>query len=409
MDTLNDRERNESGVNALSSWFAKLARNLKSFRLNLQEISGSLGDLGTFIPLLVGMVSINGLNIASALFFAGIFNIITGVVFGIPMAVQPMKAIAAVAISEGLSVGEILSAGIVTGLVIFLFGTTGVIETFNRLIPRSVVRGLQLGLGLSLAAKGASMVFGGGESFFGYDGMIIGAVLGLLGLIFFFSRKIPGALILFLLGLVLLYLESPASFSGLRFGLYVPSVVSLSWGDFVGGTLKAAIPQIPLTTLNSVIAVCALSTDLFRGRGVGTREVSISVGLMNLIGCWFGAMPMCHGAGGLAAQYRFGARSGASVVFLGVVKVVLGLTLGVTALSVLASYPMSVLGVLLFFSGIELSLVARDVRGKGDFFIVLVTTGTIIAFSSIAIGFVAGFLASYLLKHLPRGNGNGVS
>src|SRR5512136_3264510 len=87
-------------------------------RLNRHVVSGSLGDLGTFIPLLVGMSLTNGLNFTSALFFAGFFNIVTGFIFAIPMAVQPMKAIAAVAISEHLRVEQILAAGIWTSAIV---------------------------------------------------------------------------------------------------------------------------------------------------------------------------------------------------------------------------------------------------------------------------------------------------
>ncbi len=381
--------------NSFITWLNRLYRNIKSLRINRQEIAGSLGDMGTFIPLLVGMVSLNGLNVASALFFAGIFNVITGILFGIPMAVQPMKAIATVAISQGLTTNEILSAGIVTGLIIFIFGITRIIELFNRIIPLSVVRGLQLGIGLQLLIKGFSMVLGTNH-FFGYDSISVGILSGVLVLLLFFSRRIPGAIVVFTTGILFLFLKSPNSLSGLKFEVYIPHFVNLSWSDFVNGTLKAAIPQIPLTTLNSVIAVCALSWDLFPSNGTGTREVSISVGLMNLIGCWFGAMPMCHGSGGLAGQYRFGARTGGSVVFLGVIKILLGLFLGGAALRILALYPMSVLGVLLIFSGMELALVTRDIKTRTDHFVMIMTTAAIIALSSTAVGFAVGLILSYL-------------
>ena len=393
-ETLISQERKVS-EGSFISWLNKLYENVKLLRFDRHEISGSLGDMGTFIPLLVGMASLNGLNIASALFFAGVFNVITGITFGIPMAVQPMKAIAAVAISQGLTTNEILSAGIVTGLIIFIFGITRIIELFNRIIPLSVVRGLQLGIGLQLLIKGFTMVLST-KHFFGYDSISIGILSGVLVLLLFFSRRIPGAIVVFVLGLLFLFLKSPNSFSSLKFDVYIPHFVSLSWSDFANGTLKAAIPQLPLTTLNSVIAVCALSWDLFPNKGADTREVSISVGLMNLIGCWFGAMPMCHGSGGLAGQYRFGARTGGSVVFLGVIKILIGIFLGGAALRLLASYPMSVLGVLLIFSGMELALVTRDVKTRTDHFVMIMTTAAIIALSSTAIGFVVGLSLSYL-------------
>lgn len=123
-------------------------------------------------------------------------------------------------------------------------------------------------------------------------------------------------------------------------------------------------PQIPLTILNSVIAVCALSIDLFPDRPSKPRTVAVSVGLMNLASGWFDSMPMCHGAGGLAGHYRFGARGSASILFLGSVKLLLALFFGGSLLTLRRIYPKSILGVLLSISGLELALVARDQRER---------------------------------------------
>ena len=139
-------------------WPAGLRRTLRCARLDRHEVAGSLGDMGTFLPLLVGMAAQNGLDFGAALFFAGLFNIVTGLLFPIPMAVQPMKAIAAVALTEGLRAPQILAAGISVSAIILLLGVTGLIDWLNRAVPKSVVRGLQLALGLSLLMKGLQMV-----------------------------------------------------------------------------------------------------------------------------------------------------------------------------------------------------------------------------------------------------------
>lgn len=272
-------------------------------RLNLHEIAGSLGDLGTFLPLLVGMAAQNGLDFAAALFFAGLFNIITGVTFSIPMAVQPMKAIAAVALTEGLTVPQILAAGATVSLFILVLGVTGLIDRLHRVVPKSVVRGLQLALGLSLLMKGMQMV-AGTNVWFGPDSYLTGLLTAMVVLLLFFSRQIPAALVLFGIGLVLAVWTHPEVIGTLGIGFSFPSWTPPAWNDFVTAFPKAALPQIPLTTLNSVIAVCALSADLFPDRRAEPRKVAISVGMMNLVACWFGGMPMCHGAGGLAGQYR---------------------------------------------------------------------------------------------------------
>src|SRR5512142_960838 len=135
-------------------------QSLRQARFDRHEIAGSLGDMGTFLPLLVGMAAQNGLDFGASLFFAGLFNIVTGVVFSIPMAVQPMKAIATVALTSKLPVSQILAAGITVSVIVLVLGLTGLIDTLNRAIPRSVVRGLQLALGLSLLMKGLQMVTG---------------------------------------------------------------------------------------------------------------------------------------------------------------------------------------------------------------------------------------------------------
>ncbi|KAH6631045.1 hypothetical protein B0J18DRAFT_422950 [Chaetomium sp. MPI-SDFR-AT-0129] len=196
--------------------------------------------------------------------------------------------------------------------------------------------------------------------------------------------------------------------------------------------LFAALAQLPLTTLNSVIAVSALSADLLPDvPPPSVTALGLSVAAMNLVGCWFGAMPVCHGAGGLAGQHRFGARSGASVVMLGVVKVVLGLLFGGDGLvRFLQEYPKSVLGVMVIAAGLELAKAgagfdepvdsSSSVRGDSaaattttglwersgsgarkqeskpgkreeNWMVMMVTAGGTLAFKSDAVGFLAGW------------------
>ncbi len=367
---------------------------IRHARLNVHEIGGSLGDMGTFLPLLVGMAATNGLDFATALFFAGLFNIITGLIFSIPMAVQPMKAIAAVALIEGLTVGQIAAAGATVSLVVLVLGLTGLIDWLNRVVPKSVVRGLQLALGLSLLMKGMKMV-AGTNVWFAPDSYLTGLLSALVVLLLFFSRKVPAALVLFGAGLVLAVWTHPEAIGFLGLGWSLPSWTPPAWGDFVTAFPKAALPQIPLTTLNSIIAVCALSADLFPKRKAEPRKVAISVGVMNLVACWFGAMPMCHGAGGLAGQYRFGARTNGSILFLGTVKMLLAVFLGASLMSLCRVFPASMLGVLLAFAGMELALVCRDQTSRTHAFAMLLTAAACLEFN-MAFGFLLGLALACL-------------
>lgn len=370
---------------------------LRQARLDRHEIAGSLGDLGTFLPLLVGMSAQNGLNFASALFFAGLFNLITGVCFAIPMAVQPMKAIAAVALTEGLTVPQILAAGASVSAVILVLGLTGLIDWLDRAVPRSVVRGLQLSLGLSLLIKGFAMI-GGTQQWLAADGYLTGLLCFALVIGLFFTRRIPAALVLFGIGVGLAIWSHPDLPGRLRLGITLPQWTPPSWSDFTSSFLKAALPQIPLTTLNSVIAVCALSADLFGDRRATPRKVSISVGLMNLVSCWMGGMPMCHGAGGLAGQYRFGARTNGSILFLGAVKLALAVGLGGSLIAVCRAFPASVLGVMLIFSGAELAKVIRDQTRPADLLTMATTASICLIWNQIALGFIAGLILAWILR-----------
>lgn len=375
----------------------RLPQSLRGARLDRHEIGGSLGDLGTFLPLLVGMSAQNGLDFGASLFFAGLFNFVTGLIFAIPMAVQPMKAIATVAITSQMPVSEILAAGITVSGVVLVLGLTGLINPLNRAIPKSVVRGLQLALGLSLLMKGLQMVTGTG-TWLAPDSYVTAAIAALVVLALFFSSRVPSALMLFIAGVLIAVWSNPSVVSVIHLDWTVPRWTPLAWPDFARAFPRAALPQIPLTTLNSVIAVCALSAELFPAAAASPRRVAVSVGLMNLVAGWFGGMPMCHGAGGLAGQYRFGARTNGSILFLGASKMIIAVLFGASLMALCRAFPASVLGVMLAFSGIELALVTRDQVGRTDSFVMLLTAGACLGANSVALGFLLGLLLAWALR-----------
>jgi hypothetical protein len=202
----------------------------------------------------------------------------------------------------------------------------------------------------------------------------------------------------FLLGIVLAFIRKPKLIHDIKFGPSPIEIVKISKHAWKEGFIKGTIPQLPLSVLNSVIGVCKLSSDLFPGKDFSATSVSVTVGLMNIIGCWFGAMPCCHGAGGLAGQYKFGGRSGGCVVLLGLAKMTLGLLLGTSLVVILNRFPVGVLGVLLLFAGIELAMAARDMTTKEDSFVLLIVTAVSLVGSSAAMGFVCGMVVYGLLK-----------
>ncbi len=379
------------------------ARHPASFRFTLTELSGGLGDLGTFLPLVLAMSIVCGLDFGVVLVWAGVASIATGVWSRQPIPVQPMKAIAAVAISERLLAGEIAAAGMLMGAAMLLLGATGAVGWAGRRVPRAIVRGIQLGVGLKLALRGAQWLAGtgsvpggsGGLPFLGWDSLLVAGLVAAV-LLAPALRPAPVLLLVFLAGFGLLYLGEPAAFAGLalsppRFAWSLPD-----GAQWLTGLGRAALPQLPLTLLNSVIAVCALSADYFPGRGIPARRMATSIGLLNLLFVPVGGVPLCHGAGGLAAQYQFGARTGGSMILLGALKLVAGLLFGGALVGLLSAYPVSILAVLLVFAGARLASAARDVRGRQDVALVALTAVTIVAVNTLA-GFVTGSVVALAL------------
>src|SRR6516164_5900415 len=124
----------------------------------LLECGGACGDIGTFIPHVIGAMTVAGLAPAGLLFGFSAFLIATGLFYGLPLPVQPMKAISAVILTGGLRPGEVAAAGIMIGVVLLVLGITGWIGRLSRAIPQSVSAGLQLGLGLLMGVLGLKLI-----------------------------------------------------------------------------------------------------------------------------------------------------------------------------------------------------------------------------------------------------------
>ncbi|KAM6595719.1 hypothetical protein CsatA_006243 [Cannabis sativa] len=445
---------------------AKLLHQLRTnllFNSKWAELNGAMGDLGTYIPIILALTLARDLNLGTTLIFTGIYNIITGAIYGVPMPVQPMKSIAAVALSNpDFGIPEIMAAGILTGGVLFVLGVTGLMQLVYKLIPLSVVRGIQLAQGLSFAMTAVKYVRNiqnlpksksiGKRPWMGLDGLILALVCACFIVVINgageeqrtrnsnsnsdsienntredqeqeilpinrfdkFKKKfklvsIPSAFLVFLLGVVFAFVRKPKLVNDIHFGPSQIEVVRITRRAWKDGFVKGTIPQLPLSVLNSVIAVCKLSSDLFPGKDFTATSVSVTVGLMNVVGCWFGAMPCCHGAGGLAGQYKFGGRSGACVAILGACKSTLGLVMGTSLVAILSEFPVGVLGVLLLFAGIELAITSRDMRSKEESFVVLVCTAVSLVGSSAALGFVCGFFVYGVLCLRKLGSGKSFS
>jgi SulP family sulfate permease len=389
------------------------------YRFSRLELAGSLGDLGTLLPIAVGMILVNGLDACGLFFSIGLFFIATGLYFGVTVPVQPMKVIGAYGIAMGLTASQVAAAGLLIAVFLLLIGATGMITLLARVIPLSVIRGVQLSTGALLMAQGIRFVIGtspfqvlknAAEPFLAVQtlgpipiGVAVGVAGGFLTLLLLENRRFPGGLVVVLSGLLLgIFLGTGAGFEQLRVGFHIPQWLPLgvpTEGDFTFALLILVLPQIPMTLGNAVMAYADLSGTYFgeNSNRVTYRAACISMALGNLLSYVLGGMPLCHGAGGLAAHYRFGARTAGSNLMIGAAFLLLAILFGIQALSLVYLIPMSVLGILLLFAGGQLAMTILDMETRKDLFVSLVMLGITLA-SNLAVGFAAGIGLAYLLK-----------
>lgn len=353
----------------------------KDFRFNLQETAGALGDFGTILPIVIGVAVVTAMDLSHILFFLAICFIASGLYYRLPMPVEPMKAIGVIAIAGKLTSAEIACSGIIMGVILLIIGLTGSMEFIKKHIPVSIIRGIQLGLALTLIKQAFSFIITDWQ---------LGLISILLILLFTFAPLVDiSALVVITVGLAIgIYYNGLPPINYFSFPQLIAPTIGELWGGFING----ALPQLPLSLGNAVLATSLLIKDLL-GREVPEKKIITSMSLMCLLSAPFGGFPMCHGAGGLAAQYRFGARTGGSNIITGVILLLVAIFFAGPALANL--FPYGALGALLAFSGIELGKSAA--RTDNAFF--TIATGILALFLGITPSFVLMLTLYWLFNY----------
>jgi len=379
----------------------QLDRNERA-QVDRNELAGAFGDLGTFAPLVIGMIAVCKLDAVSIITVFGLWYIITGLVYRLPVPVQPMKAVAALAISGAISFGVIRGAALVIGVILLALTLTRSLDLFAKITPKSVVRGIQLGLALTLMNRAASyMQKVGSLPFFiaGVPFWIVAAICVAVVLLLYSNRRIPPMFVILPLGILLSLMSIPLA--GLAVNFHLPSFnASIAASDIWMGLIILGIAQIPLTIGNSVIATDSLAHSLFpENKTVTVRRLGLTLGVMNIFSAFAGGIPMCHGAGGLAGHYRFGARKAAALFIIGGLLLVLGIFFGNTLTTLFGLIPSPILGVILFFASLELAMALKDVDVGRDLFIVfLVAVSCAFVQYGYLIGWIGGIAVAYAIK-----------
>jgi len=358
-------------------------------KFNRQEWSGAFGDIGTDLPLILAMILAANLYIPGVLIMFGLMQVATGYYYRMPMPAQPLKAMATLVIAQQIGGNILVGAGLAIGVVMLILSITGILDKLAAWIPKAVVRGLQLGLGISLCALAFNKYISA-DSTYGY---MLAFVSFIIVILFIDNKRYPASLIVIVIGIIyafvfkIKWVEIPGS---IGFNWPVFGVPELD--DIAKGFVLLALPQIPLSLGNSIIATRQVAKDLFPEKPeLSIKKIGITYSIMNLINPFLGGIPTCHGSGGMVGHYTFGGRTGGSVIIYGLMYIVLGLFFSNGFNNLIQVFPLPVLGVILLFEGISLSSLIRDMTGNRKDFLITLLVGV------MAFGLPYGFVISMII------------
>jgi MFS superfamily sulfate permease-like transporter len=346
--------------------------------LGWNEVTGAVGDAATVLPVVVAVAVLTDLTLPVMLVWFGVFQVVWGLYYGVPVSVEPMKALAALVIAGAISTGELVVAGLLLAAVLLVLGATKSLDRVETYVGQPVVRGVQLGVALVLLETGLGLGLQGPRLAAGAGVVAIAMVVG--------GFWKSSGLVVFGLGVAVAVAEV-----GLPSPALPPAgaLYTLPAAELTPGALEATVAQLAMTVGNAALATAVLLGDFF-DRDVSADDLSTSMGVTNAIAVPLGGLPMCHGSGGVAGKYAFGARTAGANLFLGVGYV----AVAVLGAGLVTAYPVAVLGVILALVALQLGKTSLE-RAEG--YPLVVAVGLLGLLVNLGAAFVAG-AAVHLLR-----------
>ncbi len=385
----------------------------RPFVFSLSEFSGALADLGVMLPLILALISLNGMDATAVFVGVGLAYVLVALVYRLPIPVQPLKSVSALALALGLAPAVIVTGALWNALAFLGMGLAGLDRWVQKAFPKAVVRGIQLGLAWLLFKSAWQLVSQSTDAWQGgvslanltieWAWILTGGALLFLLIPLFWKRDLAAlGVIAFGIGISSLHVGLPA----LSPRFTPPKLLPLipTWGQLWQGLVILAIPQIPLSLGNSVYATADAARTYFgeQASHVHERKLMLTMGVTDAATALIGGVPLCHGCGGLTAHFRLGARTGGAPLMLGGIFLAFGLLGGQASMQVFRLIPFPVLGVLLAYVGYQHMLLARDLRGRSEWFTALLVLALAFATSNLAIGFVSAAVFYHLWGWLRR-------
>lgn len=387
---------------------------MRNLKLDLSEVAGSFGDLATFLPLAIGLITVNGVNPTSLFLAAGLLYIGTGLYYRLPIPVQPLKATSAIAIALAVPAAAISAAAFWAGALFLFLSLFRLDAHLRKLFTRPIVRGVQLGLAVLLVKGGLKGIVGSWDLSVHLDGLpswapgvVIGLAAAAIVVLSRGSRRYPATLVVIPFG---------ALAGGCLTAAWLPESVAAGWVRPAAGLPWGAdpytvfvvllLPQIPLTLANSIAATSDAAGRYYgiRAGRVTNRGLAATLGIGNLLAGIIGGMPLCHGSGGVTAHYRFGARTGGANLFIGTMFVLVALFFGRSVAHVSRLMPPAVLGALLVCVGFQHARLVRDIVGFPRELAVALCIGAVtLATGNLAVSFASGIVLEGAIRRLLPG------
>jgi sulfate permease, SulP family len=373
-----------------------------SFRFDRAELAGAVGDLGVLVPIAVALIVKNGLTPTAVLLPAGLLYVVAGLVYRLPVPVQPLKAFGAIAIAHGFGADDIAAGALLLGVIFVTLGVSGLLDWVGKVFPQPIIRGIQLSVGLLFCQLAWKLVSATPKAFTDHRHSIwwlAGATVVVIALALLLRRR-QVTLVFLAIAVVAMVLTFHGSVS---FGPSSVHVPHLSWAAFSAAAVALVLPQLPLSFANSCLATADTARAYFgdAARRVRPGRLAITLGLANLFAGSISGMPVCHGAGGMTAHRSFGARSGGAPIMLGSALIALALAIGATLTAALAGFPVPILAGLLTVAGLLHIMLLRDLRGPWQWAIAL-AVGITGFLSNLAVALVGALLIWFIVGGLYR-------
>lgn len=360
-------------------------------RFNLRELGGALGDFGPLHPFFIAYVKLLGMDASSILLVMGLSNLAIGAYYKLPLPIEPQKAIAIYALAQRWPPSLVYATAFGTAVTWLILSYAGLIKRLSEHVPECTARGIQLALAFLFLIESFKLL---------KDNWLIGGIS--LALIALFSltllkKWIPATIALFILGI---FLASTAAEPPLQLTLYIPRIRLFAPDQVALGMFEVGFAQLFLTLSNAIVAT-RLSVNERFSRRIRDEQLAKNMGFMNVLAAFLGCIPLCHGAGGFASQYFYGARTGGAMIMEGIIELSAALLFSQLALMVFSNFPTAIIGAMLLPSVVELGKTALKLQGKLEI-TVAITTAVTSVLTNLGVGFVIGVSLYYALARIGR-------